>query len=329
MISPLRKVVLSRTGLVAGLIALGFILPHLVWQMVHGWPTAEFIRAAQEHKIADFSPMEFWSEQMLMANPGFVPIALVGLAGLLFIRRLRAWRTLGIAFVVVGLWLTLQKAKPYYLAPAFPMIMAAGAVLVEHWLSLKRRLFLVGAVVLPLNFAVVGLAIAPLVIPILSPENFISYEQKLGLRPRDMENNAVGALPQHFADRFGWAELAAAVVGVYQSLPAEDQDRCLIVAGNYGECGAINYFARGTGLPTAVSGHNSCWSWWPEEGIPEVVLVVGESRETLELFFEQVEAGGQRSFPLAMPSEKDLTVWVCRGFKLDPAQLRDRARFYI
>ena len=329
LLSPLRKQVLSRTGVYAGLIALGFVLPHLVWQLVHGWPTVEFIRAAQEHKIVDFSPAAFWSEQMLMANPGFVPIALVGLVGLLFLPRLRTWRPLGIAFVVVALWLTFSKAKPYYLAPAFPLIMAAGAVMLEYWVSRWRLVFVATAAAVPLLLAGIGLAIAPLVIPLLSVENYLAYEQKLGLRPSDMENNAVGALPQHFADRFGWPELAAAVVGVFNSLPAEDQDRCLIVAGNYGECGAINYFARGFGLPTAVSGHNSCWSWWPEEGTPEVVLVVGESRETLELFFEQVESGGRRTFQWAMPFERNLTVWVCRGFKLDPAELRDRARFYI
>jgi len=144
-----------------------------------------------------------------------------------------------------------------------------------------------------------------------------------------MENSATGALPQHFADRFGWHELAAAVVGVYSSLPASEQDRCLIVTGNFGECGAINYFARGYGLPPVVSGHNSCWSWWPEEGDWEVVLIVGGSRERAEQVFERVEAGGRRTSQMAMPYERNITIWICRGWKQDPGQVRAEMRFYI
>jgi hypothetical protein len=329
LLSPLRRELLSRNRLIGSLVVVACVLPHLIWQIREGWPTVEFMRQAQEHKIAAMSVGEFWSEQFLMANPPFLPVGLLGLVGLLFLPRLRTWRPVGTAFVVVAIWLTVQKAKPYYLAPAYPMIMAAGAVLLEHWLSRRRRLFLTGSIVLPVLFVAVGLAIAPLVIPLLSVEAYISYEQKLGLRPKNMENNAVGALPQHFADRFGWPELAAAVVGVYSSLPAAEQEKCLIVTGNYGECGAINYYARGFDLPPAVSGHNSCWSWWPEDGSWEVVLVAGVSRQTLEEFFENVEAGGRRTSEMAMPSERDLTVWVCRGWKLDPGRLRALARNYI
>jgi hypothetical protein len=329
LLSPLRHELLSSSRLIGTLIVLGLVTPHLVWQITQGWPTLEFVRRAQEFKIARLSVGEFWGEQILMANPGFLPVAILGLVGLLFLPRLRTWRPFGVAFVVVGFWLTVQNAKPYYLAPAFPMILAAGAVLLEHWLSLRRKLLVAGWAALPLLFVGVGLAIAPLVIPLLSVEDYIAYEQRLGLRPRNMETGAVGALPQHFADRFGWPELAAAVVGVFNSLPAEDQDSCLIVAGNYGECGAINYFGRGFGLPTAVSGHNSCWSWWPEEGDWAVVLAVGPSRKTLEQFFTHVTAGGRRTSAQAMPGERDLTIWICRGWKMDPAEVRLLARSYI
>jgi hypothetical protein len=329
ILSPLRKGLLSWNGLIGILIVPAFFLPHLAWQVSHGWPSLEFIRQAQKLKIASFSVGEFWSEQFLMANPAFLPVGILGLVGLLFLPRLRTWRPLGTAFVVVGIGLTLQNAKPYYLAPAFPMIMAAGAVILEHWLSFRRRLYAAGSVALPVLFIGFGLVIAPLVIPLLSVENYISYEQTLGLRPRNMENSAVGSLPQHFADRFGWPELGAAVVGVYSSLPVEEQARCLIVTDNYGECGAINYYSRGFDLPTAVSGHNSCWFWWPEVGDWKVVLAVGFSQGELEKVFTQVDAGGRRTSEMAMPSESDLTVWVCRGWKKDPARVRAKARFYI
>jgi hypothetical protein len=81
--------------------------------------------------------------QELMSRKGLIG-ALTVLAILLPHLIWQTWRPLGIAFVVVGIWLTVQNAKPYYLAPAFPMIMAAGAVLLEHWLSRRQKVFVAG-----------------------------------------------------------------------------------------------------------------------------------------------------------------------------------------
>jgi hypothetical protein len=67
-------------------------------------------------------------------------------------------------------------------------------------------------------------------------------------------------LPQFFADRFGWKELAGQVAGAVRSLPTEDRARCLIVADNYGEAAAINYYGRRYGI-RAASQHNSHYLW--------------------------------------------------------------------
>jgi hypothetical protein len=327
--SPRRRELWSRPALVGAGIVIALGLPHLVWQISGGWPTLEFIRNAHEHKNVAMPPGAFWSEQLLMAHPAFAPAWLVGLCGLLFARRLRPWRPLGIAFVVVGVWLTVQHAKPYYLVPAYPALMAAGAVLIGHWLARWARISRVVAVALPVLVIALGLVIAPMAIPVFGPERYLAYEQTLGLRPRDAEVNATGALPQHFADRFGWRELAETVAEVHATLPAADRDRCLIATGNYGECGAINYWGPELGLPTAVSGHNSCFTWWPERGDWTVVLIVGGSREQVESMFARVELGAVRESPLAVPNEQSLPVWVCREPLRTPTELRAEARFAI
>jgi hypothetical protein len=207
--------------------------------------------------------------------------------------------------------------------------MAAGSVLVLGWLARWRLAARAAAVALPVLVVALGLAIAPLAIPVLDPERYVAYEQTLGIRPRNAENSEMGDLPQHFADRFGWREMAQTVAEVHASLPPADRDRCFIVTGNYGECGALNYWGRDLGLPTAVCGHNSCYTWWPESGDWTVVLLVGPSRERAEQAFGSVEAGAIHTHPLAVPYERDITVWVCREPLRSYDELREAARFAI
>ena len=66
--------------------------------------------------------------------------------------------------------------------------------------------------------ALSGLLTAPFGIPLLPVETFIAYQRFLGVAPVAAERSALGPLPQHFADRFGWEEMSAAVAEVYKSL---------------------------------------------------------------------------------------------------------------
>jgi 4-amino-4-deoxy-L-arabinose transferase-like glycosyltransferase len=112
LLSPLRRELLSRNRLAGSLLVLVIVLPHLIWQIHHGWPTLEFIRNAHELKNVAMSPVDFWNEQLLMAHPGFLPVWLIGLTGLLLLPRLRPWRPLGVAFVVIGLCGDHRLARP-------------------------------------------------------------------------------------------------------------------------------------------------------------------------------------------------------------------------
>lgn len=112
-------------------------------------------------------------------------------------------------------------------------------------------------------------------------------------------------------------------------MPANQRAGCLIVTDNYGECGAINYWGLPEGIRPAVSGHNSCFSWWPTDIKPTVVLLVGMSREHAEQDFTSVTPGATRRSKLAMPYEQEITVWICRGWKVDPEVVRQEERSFI
>ena len=81
---------------------------------------------------------------------------------------------------------------------------------------------------------------------------------------------------------------------------------------NYGRAAAIDFFGRAHGLPRAISNHNNYWIWGPRGATGEVVIILGGQLEDHRRLFEQVEAAGIVTCEHCMPSENDLTVYVCR-----------------
>jgi hypothetical protein len=119
-------------------------------------------------------------------------------------------------------------------------------------------------------------------------------------------------LPQDYADMLGWERQVAAVAGVYHGLSNEERRQAVIVAGNYGEAGAIDFFGPRLGLQPAVSPAGSYWFFGPGTRPGAVVVAIGPSREDLMPFFESVEPAARTGDPWAVAEERDLIVLVAR-----------------
>jgi hypothetical protein len=73
------------------------------------------------------SPAAFLGAQALNNAPA-LPVVIVGLVYLLVARAGRPYRALGWSFLAVLLVMLSTNSKPYYLAPAFTALYAAGGV---------------------------------------------------------------------------------------------------------------------------------------------------------------------------------------------------------
>ena len=102
------------------------------------------------------------------------------------------------------------------------------------------------------------------------------------------------------------------VASVYRQLPVEDQKRTAILAGNYGEAGAIDYFGPTYGLPRAISPHNAYYLWGPRGQSGDVVIAIGMKVEVLQSLFGDVQQAATITNSDAMPSESNLAIYVCR-----------------
>lgn len=299
------------TATVAALLA----LPHVLWQAAHGWPTLEFIRNATEHKMVKASPLSFLKGQVLVMNPLSVAVWGTGLVAAIRGRSDPRGRVLGVAYLAVAaILLGSRSAKAEYLTPAYTMLFAAGAVAIERTLTQAALRWL--RVAIPVAIAALAVVLLPFALPVLSVDAFVRYSRAIGITPPQSERQKVAELPQHYADMFGWEDMASTVADVYRSLPPEDRARAAIVTQNYGEAGAIDLFGRRLGLPNAISGHNSYWMWGYGAWKGDVLVIVGGSREDYARVFETVEPAATIRCEHCMPYERDLPVYVARRLKV-------------
>jgi hypothetical protein len=206
----------------------------------------------------------------------------------------------------------LMHGKNYYLAPAYPMLFAAGGVAWENWLALRPWVKAAMAAVM-IFFAIV---FAPLVLPILPPEKLLSYMDAIHIEPPRTERSHTAALPQLFADQFGWEEMVRSVARVYESLAPVEKKRAPIFCQNYGQACAIDFFGPKYGLPPALSGHQNYYFWGPGDYTGEIVIVLDDNMEDERRQFTSVEDRGLvASSHWAMPWEQRQHILICRGLR--------------
>lgn len=303
-----RKHLISPYLWLGGLFALLLFSPHLVWQVRHGWPTLEFMRNAALYKNEAKAPLEFLFGQFLMSGPVAAPVWLGGLVVGFTGQEGRRFRLLPLLFLIVFLVLLLGHGKEYYLGAAFPMVFALGACGWEQWTAVRRWTRPAYLAV----FVLISLCLAPYVLPVLPVPQLLAYFKVVGLEAPREERNEVGLLPQHYADCFGWQDLAAMVADARAALPEQDKERCCVLVANYGEAGALHLFGPKLGVERAVCGHNNHYLWGAGGCSGEVMLVYHFPREQLDQYFGEVREVARFHHPWVMPYQNNIPLYLCR-----------------
>jgi hypothetical protein len=158
-----------------------------------------------------------------------------------------------------------------------------------------------------------GAVMAPMAVPLLSPQDTVAYGQRMGIIPAAQEVGHTSALPQYFSDRLGWENLARVVSEIYRNLPAEERRRCVVIGQNYGHAGSLEYWSRRYELPPVFAIHNNYWLWGPPAEAADCAIVIQGRRKQLEELFDEVIEAGVAESPYAM--ESHMTIWFCRGLR--------------
>jgi hypothetical protein len=329
LLTEQRRVFFNKWIWLGGLAALLIFLPNVLWNIKYDWPFVQLMRGIRaEGRDVVLGPFPYFFQQTLLVNPLTALIWLAGLFALLFSARLKPYRALGWCYLVCYTVFFVLHGKSYYLAPVYPMLLAAGAVVIESAIDGKgignsemnnRQNVRTGRQWLKPAIALILLAngayLAPVVVPVLSPDGFLAYTKYLPFKLPVMEHShARAALPQWYSDQFGWKEIVDETAVAWNRIPADERHDCGIFAQDYGQAGAIDFFGPRYGLPAALSGHQTWFLWGPRGYSGNCMIVLDDRREVLEQLWEHVDyVGTSADNPYAL--EKQIDVFLCKGAK--------------
>jgi 4-amino-4-deoxy-L-arabinose transferase-like glycosyltransferase len=329
-LTPQRRVLASRWFLAGAGVAAVIALPNFLWQALHGFPMWELLRNGASGKNVAPSPGLFLFQQLLLTNLFTSPIWIIGLIRLL---RDGAARFLGYAYLILIATMLALHAKHYYPADVYPILMAAGGVAIEGW---TRHARIVRGVLVTATIAA-ALFFAPFSLPVLSEPAMLNYTVFVG-RALHIQRSAMAtermrtsALPEDWADMHGWPELVATVARIYDALPPAQRAQAAIVASNYGEAAAIDFFGARYGLPPALSGHNNYWLWGTHGFTGNVVIDVNGDcgRDDFPGLFRSTRVVARFNPPWVISYEQDIPISLCTGIRTPLSALWPRLRVYI
>ena len=259
-------------------IAVAFAAPDVIWQAMHGWPNLDVFRVLQAQ--AGHNRATYWLAQIIFTGLILTPVWVSGLVWSLRSARGRAFRPIGIAGALVIAAQFALGGKPYYPGGAYAFLLAAGCVPLEAWLARRRPLAraLRPARVMAGAMLAGAAILLPVAIPVL-PDSV--------LRTIPMQK-----INYDLAESIGWPRQVHLIAGVYRRLPAAVRLHTTILAGNYGEAGALARYGAQFGLPAAYSGANNFWLWGPPPAGDTSAIAVNVDPGLLRREFAHVRLAG-------------------------------------
>jgi 4-amino-4-deoxy-L-arabinose transferase-like glycosyltransferase len=299
-------------------ISLLIFLPNLIWQIQHNFISLEFLSSIHARDVQIGRADGYIIEQFLFcSNPFVIPFWAAGLVYYFRNEAGKRYRMLGWMYVLPFFIYLITQGRSYYLAPAYPMLIAAGAVVWQGWLdrlSGQRARLVRGVTWSGVAIgAVISGALALPIAPINSPLWDITSE-----------------VHDTFTEQIGWHEMIETVAGIYGQLPEDEKPRAGILAAENDEAAALNLYGGKFGLPKAISGSDTFWLRGYGDPPPETLIIVGYSQEDVASVSEQCEVAGTITNLYGV--DNDLRhppdIFVCRGLRISWPELWDLVKRY-
>ncbi len=308
LLGPQRKHLATPWPWLGGLLAFLVFLPNLFWQYRNDWATLQFLEAIHAGIMQESSVPLFLLAQLIFLNVAGAVVWIAGLHFLLRSKEGRRFALLGWIYVTLLVLMLILKGKEYYLAPAYPMLFAAGGVAIERWTDSRRGRYVRGALLA--TIVAVGLLLLPIFTPIGPFEAKSRYMGRLTGEPE-----LADVFTFDFRYEMGREEEMAALASAYTALEPAVRNHCVILANEYDMASAITLFGKQYGLPPAISGNNTYYLWGPGEATGESLIALRYKKEFLEEAFASVEVCGRVPKRFETDPADGVPIYLCRNPK--------------
>ncbi len=296
--SPARRYFTSKWFWSGVAVALLIFLPNLIWLLRHDFISYKFLQHIHTRDVGEGRADGYLLYQFLVcANLFSMPVWTIGLYSFL---RDRRYRMIAFMYLVPFVVFWIDKGRFYYVAEAYPMLIAMGAVTSERWLiripAWAQRtvevVFFAGLITCGAYFFA----------------GWVPFATSGPLRDFALKHS------EDLREEIGWDELVKSVAGVRDSLPADQQANLGILVGNYGEQGAIELFGPAYHLPPPISMTNSAWLRGYPSPPPSTLIVVGSSMEWADHNFTGCRVAAHIPYPPDVKNEESKyhsDIYVC------------------
>ncbi len=288
LLTSARRWFLSWYFLAGAAIAVAIFLPNLIWLIHHHFISYHFLQSIHVRDVGEGRAEGFLSGQFwICTNPASAPVWIGGLIAFLLSRR---YRVLAWMYLIPLALFFFGKGRHYYMAGAYPMLLAMGAAAGERWVaSLKRgwRWAVEGVFYAGLVFC--GLYGVAFILPLASSGPLMRFALK---------NNG------DLREEIGWQEELQSVATILDSLPSEQRARTGILTGNYGEAGAVELLGPAYHLPPPISTTNSAWLRGYPTPPPSTLIVLGYSKARADRSFTGCRLAGHVQNSLGVENEE-------------------------
>lgn len=269
-----RRLLASRYLVIGAVLAAALAAPDVVWQAAHHWPNLAVFRALQTQ--AWHNRATYWPGQVLFTGLALTPLWIAGLAWSWRRAAGRAFRPVALGCAIAIAAQFVLGGKPYYAGGAYVFLLAAGCTAAEARLNRHGASNRAKASTMALAVAMLGSC--ALILPVAIPVLPASVLRTVPLQKINYD----------LAESIGWTREVALIARVDHALPAALRRHTTILAGNYGEAGALARYGQGAGLPPSYSGANSFWLWGPPPASATAAVAINVDPALLRREFTSV-----------------------------------------
>lgn len=292
----------SRWLWYGALVAAVIAAPNLIWLVRHHFITLKMESYIHARDVRQGRAAGFYSDQIRLTLLA-LPLAVAGMISLL---RSARFRLLSAFYIGPFVLFALAKGRGYYLMPAYPVLYAAGGVVLERALSGRAR---------ALRITVCSVVFTAM----LTDAALLVWAYLPVWRVGSPGWNWQMSHSSDMQDEVGWPELVAQIAAVRDRLPPEDRRSLGVLANNYGEAGALALYGPQHNLPIPISSVNTFHDRGYGSFEPETVIVAGSTLEDQLKNFKTCVVAAEVHIPYGVRNEESVyhpVILVCHHLRL-------------